>query len=339
MTSRDKYFKYKQKFLNLKNQAGGCNDVQTVQNLEPVAAKFIKSLEGSPPIYTLPIDEARKTLNQAAISPEKIDTYINDITIANNISIRIVKPLNSENIKLPIVMYFHGGGWVLGNKETHDRLIRQIAIGARVAVVFVNYTPAPEAKFPTQINQAYDATLYMYNNANKFNLDANKMIIVGDSVGGNMSIAVALMAKQRNIPKIQYQILLYPVTCTSLETESYKKFENGPWLTKKAMAWFFDQYLSNPDDKNNILVAPIKATIDQLRNLPPTLIITDENDVLRDEGEAFAHKLMNADVDVTAVRFLGTTHDFLILNAIKDTPAVKNAISLIINKVKDIIKL
>jgi len=322
-----KYKKYKSKYLNLKYQKGG--------KLDNATSEFINSIKDSPPIYTLPVEKARQALNEATISNEKID--VDDIIIPNNISIRIVRPMNTKNKKLPVIIYFHGGGWVLGNKYTHDRLIKNLSIKANVVVMFVNYTPAPEAKYPTQINEAYDAVTYISQNAQKFNVDLENLIIMGDSVGGNMAIAVALMSKQSGL-KIKYMILAYPVTSSAMDTGSYKEYADGPWLTKKAMEWFFDQYSTASTNKNDILISPINATITDLENFPDTLIITDENDVLRDEGELFAQKLMDAGANVTTVRVLGTCHDFLILDALKNTNAVAMAMEIIITRIKKIVE-
>jgi len=334
---KKKYIKYKTKFLNLKNQIGGNNTNQLfTHGLEPTTQKFIDSLKDAEPIYELSPEEARKVLNSVATPDSKLDVDIQDIIIPNNISIRITRPKNN-NSKLSPLIYVHGGGWILGNKNTHDRIVKQITINANVAVIFVNYTPAPEAKFPTQINEIIQATSYVYQNANNLNIDPNKLIVMGDSVGGNMAISICLLSKQNNI-KIKQLILAYPVTSILMNTQSYEQFKNGPWLTKKAMEWFYDAYLDkNKDNKNNILISPLEGNNKDFVDFPNTLIITDENDVLRDEGEAFGHKLMNVGVQVTSVRYLGICHDFLILDALKNVSPVKNAIDLItmeINKNK-----
>jgi acetyl esterase len=160
-------------------------------------------------------------------------------------------------------------------------------------------------------------------------LDASHLVVAGDSVGGNMATAVALLAKERKGPKIAFQALFYPVTDASMNTPSYKEFANGPWLTKAAMEWFWNAYAPNAADRKKPTVSPLQASLDQLRDLPPALIITDENDVLRDEGEANAKKLQQAGVEVTHQRFAGTCHDFLLLNPLANTPATRSAISLI----------
>jgi acetyl esterase len=205
-------------------------------------------------------------------------------------------------------------------------LIREIAVGAEAAVVFINYTPAPEARFPAQIEEAYAAMKYVSEHGDQFGLDPSRLAVVGESVGGNMAAALALMAKERGGPRILFQCLLYPVTDSNFDTPSYREFADGPWLTREAMKWFWNAYLPDEQARRNPFASPLQASLDQLKGLPKTLLITDENDVLRDEGEAYAHKLMNAEVSVTALRMAGTIHDFMLLNAIADTPAVRAAI-------------
>jgi acetyl esterase len=224
-------------------------------------------------------------------------------------------------------VYFHGGGWVLGDKNTHDRLIREIANGAHVAVIFVDYDRSPEAQYPVPIEQAYAATAYVAKHPAEFGIDANRIAVAGDSVGGNMTAAVTLLAKERGGPKLRYQVLFYPVTDANFDDGSYNEFANGPWLTKAAMKWFWDAYAPNEADRAKITASPLRASLDDLKGLPPALVITDENDVLRDEGEAYARKLTQAGVPVTSVRYNGTIHDFVMLNALANTPAARGAVS------------
>jgi acetyl esterase/lipase len=233
-------------------------------------------------------------------------------------------------------MYHHGGGWILGSKDTHDRLVRELANGAQAAVVFINFTPSPEAKFPKPVEEAYAALQYISENGSKYNLNPNHLVVAGDSVGGNMAIAMTLLAKERGGPKIDAQVLFYPVTDAGMDTQSYHKYAEGPWLTKAAMEWFWNAYEPNVSNRKKITVSPLQASIDQLKGLPEALIMTDENDVLRDEGEAYAHKLMQAGVDVTSIRFLGTCHDFALLNPLANTPATRGAIEAAIQYLRKV---
>ncbi len=306
-----------------------------MKHLEKETERFLEEIAKvkSPPIYKLSILEARKVLDDLQSKPAaKLPVQEEEIH-AGSVSIRLVRPQNQKE-KLPIVMYFHGGGWILGNQHTHDRLVREIACGAEVAVAFVNYTPSPEAKYPTPIEEAYTATRYLAEHGKNFHLDPSRLAVMGDSVGGNMAAVVTLLAKERGGPKIDFQVLFYPVTDANFDTPSYREFGNGPWLTKPAMEWFWNAYEPNLANRKKHTACPLQASLDQLQHLPPALIITDENDVLRDEGEAYAHKLMQAGVTVTAVRYLGTIHDFALLNPLAQTPAARNAISLAIHSLQ-----
>jgi acetyl esterase len=298
--------------------------------LEPHTQHFIDSLAGAPPIYTLSPADARSVLARAQSIPVgKPSSQIEDISLpvgpTGSVPIRIVRPTAIAEV-LPVVMYFHGGGWVLGDRDTHDRLLREIAVGAQAAVIFVEYARAPEARYPVAIEQAYAATRYVVDNAASLRIDPLRLAVAG-SVGGNMTAAVTLMAKQRRGPRIAFQVLFYPVTAAGFETPSYMQFADGPWLTKRAMEWFWDAYLPDPAARNQTTATPLNASLDQLAGLPEALVITDENDVLRDEGEAYARKLSDAGVRVTSVRYNGTIHDFAMLNALADTPATRGAIA------------
>ena len=301
--------------------------------LECGTQKFVDALNaaGGPPLYTLSPADARKVLDDAqAIPVDKLPADITECTVrcggaVGDVSIRIVRPKGNTDV-LPAIIYIHGGGWILGNAETHDRLVREIANGACAAVVFVNYTPSPEARYPVAIEQIYAVAKYVAEHCGEFNVDSTRMAVAGDSVGGNMTAAVTMLAKERGGPKFCYQAMFYPVTDAKFDTGSYNTFADGPWLTRNAMKWFWDAYAPNDADRAMPTASPLRATIDQLRGLPPALVITDENDVLRDEGEAYAHKLMEAGVDVTALRMLGTIHDFMMLNGITTTPAPREAI-------------
>jgi acetyl esterase len=259
--------------------------------------------------------------------PADVEDEVLPVGPTGEVSVRIYRPKGAKG-PLPVVMYFHGGGWVLGSENTHDRLLRDLVNGTHAAFVFVNYTPSPEAQFPVPVEQGYAATKYITEHGKDFDLDTSRLAVAGDSVGGNMVAVVTQLAKERKGPAIRYQVLFYPVTDSSLSQESYNEFANGPWLTRAAMEWFWDAYAPNKEDRRKTTAAPLLATPKQLDGLPPALVIVDENDVLRDEGEAYARKLMQAGVDVTAVRFLATHHDFVMLNALANTPASRAAIQL-----------
>jgi acetyl esterase len=302
--------------------------------LEPKTQSFIDAVssQGGKPIYTLSYSDARKVLENAQSgetvkAPATIEDRSFPVGPTGEVSVRIYRPVGVKG-PLPVVMYFHGGGWVLGSANTHDRLVRDLVSQTRAAFVFVKFTNSPEAQFPVPIEQSYAATKYVAEHAKELGFDSSRLAVAGDSVGGNMAAAVTLLAKEHNGPAIAYQVLFYPVTDANFDNGSYTKFANGPWLTKPAMEWFWDAYAPNKEDRKKPTASPLQATTDQLKGLPPALVITDENDVLRDEGEAYARKLVQAGVDVTAVRYLATFHDFVMLNGLADTPAAKSAIRL-----------
>jgi acetyl esterase len=302
--------------------------------LEGKTQAFVDALsaQGGKPIYELSYGDARKVLEDAQAGkvttlPADVEDTVLPVGPTGEVSVRIYRPKGAKGA-LPVVMYFHGGGWVLGSRNTHDRLLRDLVNGSHAAFVFVNYTPSPEAQFPVPIEQDYAATKYIAEHGSDFDLDTSRLAVAGDSVGGNMVAVVTQLAKERKGPAIRYQVLFYPVTDSSLSQDSYGEFADGPWLTRAAMEWFWDAYAPNKEDRKKVTAAPLSATSEQLKGLPPALVIVDENDVLRDEGEAYARKLMQSGVDVTAVRFLATHHDFVMLNALADTPASKAAIQL-----------
>ncbi|MFS4458108.1 alpha/beta hydrolase [Bdellovibrio sp. HCB2-146] len=302
--------------------------------LDRIAQSFLDqvSAAGGKPIYKLAYAEAREVLEneqkgKTSPVPVDIEDRVFPVGPSKEVSVRIFRPRNAKG-SLPAVMYFHGGGWVLGSKNTHDRLVRELTDQTQAAFVFVNYTPSPEAQYPVPLEECYAATLYVAEHGSEFGLDGSRLAVAGDSAGGNLAAAVAILCKQRSSPQLSFQALLYPVTDADFETESYQKFADGYWLSKAAMEWFWDAYVPRIEDRDQITASPLRADLNQLKNLPPALVITDENDVLRDEGEAYARKLIEAGVSVTVSRSLATIHDFAMLNALAETTATRSAISL-----------
>lgn len=300
--------------------------------LEPTTQKMIDGLAaaGGPPLYKMTPAQAREVLTKVQSAPvTKVAASVTDTTFPvgpnGTTRIRIVRPEGAKG-NLPVVMWFHGGGWILGDKDTHDRLVREIASGTGAAVVFVDYERSPEARYPVALEQCYEATKYVVEHGSELGLDPSRLAVAGDSVGGNLVAAVTILAKQRKGPKIAFQLLYYPVTDASMSTQSYATYKDGPWLTAPAMAWFWDSYLPDKEGRKAITASPLQATHDQLRGLPEALIIVDENDVLRDEGEAYARRLTEAGNRVSSMRVNGTIHDFVLLNPLADTPPVRSAI-------------
>lgn len=298
--------------------------------LTPDTETFIRQLEAqnAPPLYTLSPREARDVLEKAQSAPTaRPEVMIHDVTVplcSGELPLRIMRPVGKHG-RLPVIYYIHGGGWVMGSKETHDRLIRELVAGTGAALVFPSYTPSPEAQYPVPLRQLYGGLKAVAENADAWMLDASRIAVAGDSVGGNMSAALTLLAKAEKGPAIRIQILLYPVTDAAFDTESYCSFADGPWLTKKAMEWFWDAYAPDPASRNEITVSPLRATVEQLAGLPEAFVVTGQNDVLRDEGESYAYRLMQAGVRTTAVRYNGTIHDFMMLDALAGTEPAKAA--------------
>jgi acetyl esterase len=317
------------------------SDIPLSYAIEPTTRAFLEEINHTPPLYTLSVEEARKAFSDLqAVDVAKLPADVGDYQIPGGpkgqVLIRIIRPKGTTEA-LPVIMYFHGAGWVLGDKDAFDRLVREIANGSNAAVVFVDYTHSPEAKYPTAIEEAYAATKYVAEYGKTFNLDSSRLAVAGDSVGGNMAIAVTLLAKERGGPNIGFQVLFYPVTDANFNTPSYREFATGHFLTQEAMKWFWNYYLPDEEQRKHPTASPLKASVDQLKGLPPALVINGEFDVLRDEGEAYAHKLNEAGVRVTAVRFLGTIHDFVLLNKITDTPAPRGAIALANDNLKKVL--
>jgi len=213
--------------------------------------------------------------------------------------------------------------------------VREIANGAQATVVFVDYARSPEAKYPVAIEQAYAATKWVAKHGASIGVDPAHLVVVGDSAGGNMVAAVTLLAKERGGPKIDFQVLCYPVTDANFETQSYRTFADGYWLTCEAMKWYWDSYAPE-SARNQPTATPLRASLDQLRGLPPALILTNENDVLRDEGEAYAHKLMAAGVEVAATRYVGAIHGLVLLNPITQTPPARAAIAQVTDILRNV---
>ncbi|MCU7239138.1 alpha/beta hydrolase [Pseudomonas peradeniyensis] len=284
---------------------------------------------GGKPIEQLSPKDARAVLSGAQagvkLTLPKADVSEKTITVDGQaLRLTIVRPAGVKGT-LPVFMYFHGGGWVLGDFPTHERLVRDLVVESGAVAVFVNYTPSPEAHYPTAINQAYAATRWVAEHGKDINVDGKRLAVAGNSVGGNMAAVVSLMAKDKGTPAIKYQVLLWPVTDANFETASYNQFAEGHFLTRNMMKWFWDNYTTDPKQRAEIYASPLRATTEQLQGLPPALVQTASADVLRDEGEAYARKLDQAGVPVTAVRYNGMIHDYGLLNVVSQVPAVRAA--------------
>jgi acetyl esterase/lipase len=306
--------------------------------LEQASQEFVDATAAPPFLYELTPAEARKVLDDVQAAPiDKLDVEDRWLTVTSEVGdvrVRIVRPPDAAD-PLPVILYMHGGGWVLGNAGTHDRLVREFAVGTGAAVVFVEYDRSPEAHYPVAIEQGYATAQWIVREGAAHQLDPNRMAVAGDSVGGNMTAALALMANERGDVRFVQQSMYYPVTDAAMDTGSYEQFAEGYFLTAKAMAWFWDAYVPERDRRSEPFASPLRASDEQLAGLPPAFLIVDEADVLRDEGEAYAARLRKAGVAVTTVRYDGITHDFMMLNPLSSTHATRAAVAQAISILRD----
>ncbi|EOB3455812.1 alpha/beta hydrolase [Enterococcus hirae] len=301
-------------------------------SLEKATIEFSDANAPHPRIYELPPEEGRALLEKVQESPvDKLPVDIEDLTVDTgqwgSINVRFVRPEGNTD-KLPVIFYIHGAGWVFGSAQTHDKLIRELAVRTNSVVVFPEYSRSPEAKYPTAIEQSYAVLQKLSELAESKGLDLSELAVAGDSVGGNMATVMTILTKERQGLPIQKQLLFYPVTDANFTTDSYQEFAENYFLTKEGMKWFWDQYTTDESERSEITASPLRATSEELADLPPALILTGEADVLRDEGEAYARKLRDAGVAVTQVRFQGMIHDFVMVNSLDQTNATRAAMLL-----------
>ena len=302
-------------------------------SLEPEAIAVSNAAANPPLIFQLPPEQGRQVLEELQNTPVCMypasihSTYINTGRWGQ-VKVYAICP---EHISSPanIIFYIHGAGWVFGSFHTHEKLVRELAARTCSIVIFPEYSRAPEAKYPIAIEQCYDILCKLPPIIRGLGCEMNSctLTIAGDSVGGNMAIAIAFMTQHRSGPHIQKMLLYYPVTNACFDTESYFQFAEGYYLSRRGMMWFWDQYTESDCERNQITVSPLRAGLEQLKCLPDTMILNGEADVLRSEGEAFARKLRDAGVDVTAMRFQGMIHDFVMLNALDRTNACRAAMN------------
>lgn len=302
--------------------------------LEKAAEEVCIESSVPPLIFQIPPSEGRKRLEEAQDSkvfkfPAEISKIMVDTGDFGEVQLYCVKPENLKG-KPNLIYYLHGGGWVFGSAHTHDKLIRELAARTNSLLLFPEYSLSPEARYPTAIEQCYFilSKLEKLISQMKWNVDFETLTVAGDSVGGNMATVMTMLSKRRLGPQIHKQLMFYPVTNAYFNTNSYLQFSTGYYLYRAGMMWFWRQYTNSEQKRREITASPCRASLDQLADLPPALIINGEADVLRDEGEAYARKLMQAGVEVTAARFNATIHDFVMLNALDTTNACRGAMDL-----------
>ena len=302
--------------------ANAIPDATTDPRIDPQVRAFLREINKDPsPFWELPQPKPQEILtdlqNKTVVDMSGVRTTQQTITQdGQSVKIYIVKPEKVVG-KPGVLLFIHGGVWIVGNFENHQRLLRDLVVGSGQVGVFVEYTSLPAARFPTQLNQSYAVLKWVANHAEEFGADGSRIAVAGNSVGGNMTAALTLMAKDRGGPKISYQVLMIPATDASVDTESYHQFGTGRFLARDFMKYGWDLYAPDATARNNPYVSPLRASLQELQGLPPALVVTSENDPLRDEGEAYARKLKEAGVPVIATRYNGMIHDFVLLNGIQ----------------------
>ncbi len=299
--------------------------------IDPQIRSFLAEInKDSSPFWTLPGPQVRAVLTglQAKTPVDLSGVAISERTISGNgqsVKLYVMKPEKAAGTP-PVLLFIHGGVWIAGDFENHKRLVRDLVVGSGAAAVFVEYTPIPDAVFPTQVEQVYAAAKWVAEHGAEIGVDGSRMAVAGNSVGGDMSAALTLMAKDRGGPRLRLQVLLIPATDTDFETASYRDFDTGRFLPRAFMQFGWDLYAPDGKTRQNPYAVPMRASLEQLRGLPKALVITAENDPLRDEGEAYARKLKDAGVEVTATRYNGMIHDFVLLNGIRDVAGTQAAL-------------
>ena len=311
--------------------AAAAPDASTDTRIDPQIRSFLGKInKDSSPFWELPQPKPQDTLtglqSQTPVDMSGVTTTERTINQDGHIAkLYIMKPEHLSGTP-GVLLFIHGGVWIVGNFQNHQRLLRDLVVGSGQIGVFVEYSPLPGSKFPTQLEESYAALKWVAEHAREFGADGSRIAVAGNSVGGNMTAALALMTKDRNGPKIRYQVLLIPATDASVDTESYSEYGTERFLGRAFMKYGWDLYAPDAKMRDNPYVSPLRASTEQLKDLPPALVITAENDPLRDEGEAYARKLKEAGVNVDAVRYNGTIHDFVLLNALRHVPSTEAAI-------------
>lgn len=307
-------------------------DVAGDPNLDPAVRAFLGPLNKDPsPFWQLPQPKPQDIVtalqNQTPVDMSGVTMSEQSLTVdGRTIKLFIMKPDRVEG-RPGVILFIHGAVWIAGNFENHKRLVRDLVVESGQPAVFPEITNLPEGKYPVPLNQAYATLEWIAAHASEFGADGGRIAVAGNSVGGNMTAALDLMAKDRKGPKITYQVLLWPATNAGVDTCSYIKYANGRFLSREFMKYGWDRYAPTEKERENPYVSPLRASLAELQGLPPTLVVTEENDVLRDEGEAYAHRLQDAGVPTVFVRYNGTIHDFGLLNGVRDLPTTKAAIS------------
>jgi acetyl esterase len=318
----------------------GVGMADSLELLEPQTRAFIQAVRATvvPPLSQMTVAELRQSMREGQAWPLDAPDIARTVHTVAGCTTHVLRPAQAQG-NLPAIVYLHGGGWVLGGLDTHAHLMQRLVRATGAAVIFPEYSLAPEAHFSVAIEQCYAALQWTAQNAEKLNLDGDRIAIMGDSSGGNLATVVAALAAQRGGPVLKLQVLVCPVTDCDLDRPSYKKFGSGFYLDTELMRWFWDRYLPDAKDRANPLASPLRFRAEDLRAAAPALILTAECDVLHEEGEAYARKLAEAGVPTAAYRCLGTVHSFLLENKLAETPPARSAMQCVVAHLKDALDL
>jgi acetyl esterase len=315
-------------------------DAATDPHIDPKIRSFLSELnKDSDAFWERPGPQVRAVLTalQSKTPVDLSGIAVSEKVIVGNggkVKLYIVKPEEASEPP-PVILFIHGGVWIAGDFDNHRRLVRDLVVASGAAAVFVEYTPIPDARFPTQVEQNYAAARWVAEHGTEVGVDGRRMAVAGNSVGGAMSAALAMMAKDRGKPEIRLQVLLIPAADTDFESDSYRHFDSGRFLPRAFMQFGWKHYAPDDKTRSNRYAVPLRATLDELRGLPPALVITAENDPLRDEGEAYARKLKEAGVAVSSTRYNGMIHDFVLLNALRDLPGTRAALEQVCDAIRE----
>ncbi|QAY72701.1 alpha/beta hydrolase [Agromyces protaetiae] len=306
-------------------------DAATDPRIDPGIRPMLAELNKDPsPFWLLPGDQVRATLaglqataprDLSGITVEEKNIEVDGV----DVMIYIQRP-EGASAALPVILFLHGGVWIAGDFNNHQGLSRDLVVSTGYAAVFVEYTPIPDAIYPTQLHQCLAALKWIGREGTDNGLDATRVAVVGNSVGGDLTAALSLYVKDHpdeHAPDIKTQVLLFPALDSNVDTQSYEDFAEGRFLAKDFMKFGWDTYTPTDATRNDIYAAPLKASLEQLKGLPPALILVDENDPLRDEGIAYGRRLREAGVAATTVEYIGLIHDWMLLNPIQGVPGVE----------------
>ena len=294
-------------------------------NLSPEVKSFLIGLNANGcRLESLPPDDARQVIINAQESSSVnfsgiIESERMIYSDGCRIKLTIIRPKGVQGV-LPAFIFIPGGGWVLGGYSSHRRMVRDLVVHSGVVGIFVNYSLTSDSFYPQAINEIYAATNWVSENGLEIQVYGKRLAIIGNSVGGNLTAVTCLMAKELNGPEIKTAVMMWPIVDADFTTDAYKKCGYDRFLATPLMSWMYEMYISDYYKRKEIYAFPLMASIEQLQGLPPTLIQVAENDVVRDEGEAYGRKLLEAGVKATTVRYNGVIHDFGILNALAETP-------------------